>query len=312
MNKDQRGDNGSAQRITVKDWAEGARLRTLPAAAAPVILGVGGALHLQAFSLGKAALALLVALSLQIGVNFANDYSDGVRGTDDHRVGPQRLTASGKLSSRSVLALALAFFLLAAAAGLTLVAWSHAWWLLAVGALAIVSAWFYTGGRSPYGYLGWGISEILVFVFFGLVATIGTAWVIAGSAPAWLWWAASGMGLCSVALLMVNNIRDISTDSKCGKTTLAVRLGQRPSRYSLALIEIFTAICAAVALWLSGTAVIVLVSIIVGLLLLGTAIWVPVLQTTSTKQMLTVLRNAGLYTLFYGVVVGAALALSQS
>lgn len=297
-----------SKNITVKDWLEGARLRTLPAAAAPVILGIGAALRLGGFSIGKSILAMVVALSLQVGVNFANDYSDGIRGTDDNRLGPQRLTASGKISRRTVLAIALGWFALAATCGLALVIWAGTWWMLGVGALAIVSAWFYTGGKSPYGYMGVGISELLVFIFFGIVATIGTTWVMSYAAPSWLWWAASGMGLCSVSLLMVNNIRDIPTDKECGKTTLAVRLGARVSKAVLILLQLSTALCAALALTLLGMPVTVFVSIVVSLVLLGTAIWVPVLQATSTKEMLLALRNAGLYTLYYGLVLGWALA----
>lgn len=289
-------------RLTAKDWLEGARLRTLPAAAAPVLIGVGGAWQLSEFSAGKSLLALAVALLLQIGVNFANDYSDGVRGTDAHRVGPNRLTASGLVPPRKVLALALVCFALAAVLGLVLVAWAGTWWMLGVGALAIAAAWFYTGGRNPYGYMGVGLSELLVFVFFGLVATVGTTWVQALSAPAWLWLAACGMGLCSVALLLVNNVRDIATDIVAGKRTLAVRMGDRSSRALFAAILATTAILggaasAMVSGWQFGVAAFLVLS---GPVILTVR---PVLKGASGPALLAVLRNSGIYALVYGMIV---------
>jgi 1,4-dihydroxy-2-naphthoate octaprenyltransferase len=159
-------------------WIEGARLRTLPLAIAPVAIGAGAADAMQRFDLLLSALALGVALFLQIGVNFANDYSDGIRGTDDKRVGPLRLTGSKSVKPESVKTAAMLFFILAAASGFEIVVITGQWWLIAVGLLSIVAAWFYTGGKNPYGYAGFG--EIAVFVFFGLVATIGTAYVQIG------------------------------------------------------------------------------------------------------------------------------------
>ena len=167
--------------------------------------------------------ALAVSLLLQVGVNFANDYSDGVRGTDDVRVGPMRLVASGTASPRSVKRAALATFGLAGVIGLGMAA-ATSWWLLAVGAAAIAAAWGYTGGPKPYGYLGLG--ELFVFVFFGLVATVGTAYLALESVPEVTWVAASGVGFLACSLLVVNNLRDIPTDRGVGKQTLAVRLGR--------------------------------------------------------------------------------------
>ena len=201
---------------SVSDWIEGARLRTLPAAAAPVIVGSAAAHYLGGFSAVRAALALLVALALQVGVNYANDYSDGIRGTDDNRKGPARLTGGGLAKPKTVLAAALGSFAVAGVAGLALVAVSGTWWLIAAGAAAVVAAWFYTGGKHPYAYLGIGLSELMVFVFFGLLACVGTAWTQVQSAPWWLWMSASALGLLSVALLMANNIRDIPTDRESG------------------------------------------------------------------------------------------------
>lgn len=216
---------------TFGDWVSGARLRTLPLAIAPVAIGTGAAIVAAGpgiFHPVRAVLALLVALFLQIGVNYANDYSDGIRGTDAYRVGPARLTGSGAAKPKTVLIVALVFFGLAAVAGLTLVILSQLWWLLAVGAVAIVAAWFYTGGKKPYGYSGLG--ELFVFVFFGLVATLGTTYVQVGVVNTESWLGAVGIGLISCAVLMVNNIRDIDSDKTAGKRTLAVRIGNKASR----------------------------------------------------------------------------------
>jgi 1,4-dihydroxy-2-naphthoate octaprenyltransferase len=180
------------------------------------------------FDVPIALLALAVALGLQIGVNYSNDYSDGVRGTDSHRVGPARLTGSGTAHPKAVLTVAAAFFALAGVAGLVIVLLTAEWWLLGVGALALVSAWFYTGGKRPYGYRGLG--ELAVFVFFGLVATIGTAYVQVGFVPWETWLTGSAAGFFAVAVLMENNLRDIEQDAEAGKKTLAVIIGDRATR----------------------------------------------------------------------------------
>ena len=215
-------------------WLEGARLRTLPLAVAPVAIGAGAAASIQSFDLTFSLLALAVALFLQIGVNFANDYSDGIRGTDAKRVGPLRLTGSKSVKPEAVKRAAFAFFALAAVAGLAIVLLTQIWWLVAVGLVAIIAAWFYTGGKSPYGYAAFG--ELSVFVFFGLVATVGTAYIqienfeknslvmivtFAG---------ATAIGLFSSAVLMVNNIRDIDLDRHVSKNTLAVKVGKRAAK----------------------------------------------------------------------------------
>ncbi len=205
----------------------GARPRTLPAAVVPVVVGSGVAFGYSRFSAWRAVLALIVALALQVGVNYANDYSDGVRGTDEVRVGPVRLVASGLARPRQVLAAALACFAVAGAAGLALAA-TTSWWLLLVGAAAVAAAWFYTGaaGRTATGRLG----EVSVFVFFGLVAVAGTAFVQMRSL-AWLAVAAAApVGLLACALLVINNLRDIPTDRETGKRTLAVVLGDQRTR----------------------------------------------------------------------------------
>ena len=211
-------------------WVEGARLRTLPLAVAPIIAATGAALAMQAFNWVRTLLALAVALFLQIGVNYANDYSDGVRGTDSDRVGPLRLTGSGTFKPNTVKRVAFAFLGLGALAGFVLVLLTGLWWLLAVGALAVLAAWFYTGGKRPYGYAGLG--ELVVFIFFGLIAVVGTVYVQAPELfklpESWklVLPVAIGLGLYASAVLMINNIRDIETDAPVGKKTLAVRVGK--------------------------------------------------------------------------------------
>ncbi len=215
-----------------REWLAGTRPRTLPAAVVPVLIGSGVAFGYGSFSVWRALLALVVALALQVGVNFANDYSDGVRGSDEQRVGPVRLVAAGLAPPRRVLAAAFGCFFVAGAAGLALAAVTS-WWLVAVGAACIAAAWFYTGGPRPYGYNGLG--EVFVFAFFGVVAVAGTAYVQM-SAFSWLGLAASvPAGLLACALLMVNNLRDISTDTLAGKRTLAVMLGEARSRAAYVL-----------------------------------------------------------------------------
>jgi 1,4-dihydroxy-2-naphthoate polyprenyltransferase len=215
-----------------REWLAGTRPRTLPAAVVPVLIGSGVALGYSEFSWWRGLLALVVALALQVGVNFANDYSDGVRGSDERRVGPVRLVAAGLAPSRQVLVAAFGCFFVAGAAGLALAAVTS-WWLLAVGAACIAAAWFYTGGPRPYGYNGLG--EVFVFLCFGVVAVAGTAYVQM-MALSWLGLAASvPAGLLACALLMVNNLRDIGTDTLAGKRTLAVMLGDAHSRMAYVL-----------------------------------------------------------------------------
>jgi 1,4-dihydroxy-2-naphthoate polyprenyltransferase len=217
----------------VQLWVAGARPRTLPAAVAPVLAGTGAAAYADAFVWWKALLALGVSLALQVGVNYANDYSDGIKGTDDDRVGPLRLVGSGLVPARSVKRAALLCFAIGAALGLVLAATSS-WWLLLVGAAAIAAAWTYTGGPSPYGYRALG--EVSVFVFFGLVAVLGTAYVQVEELT-WLALAcAIGIGALACGLLVANNLRDIPTDSVTGKKTLAVVLGARGTRLLFALL----------------------------------------------------------------------------
>jgi len=221
-------------------WWLGARPRTLPAAVVPVVIGVAVAYDesmsfVAAEWLPRALLALVVSLALQVGVNYANDYSDGVRGTDDDRAGPMRLVASRQATPRAVKAAAFAAFGVACVAGLVLAALTT-WWLVALGVVCVVAAWTYTGGPRPYGYAGLG--EVFVFVFFGLIATAGTTYVIVESVSVLAVLSGVLAGLLAVALLMVNNIRDIDGDSRSGKRTLAVRLGSARSKNFFALVYV--------------------------------------------------------------------------
>ncbi len=209
-------------------------MRTLPAAVSPVIAGSGIAAFEGAFSLPLALLCLVVALALQVGVNYANDYSDGIRGTDAERVGPMRLVGSGAATPTAVRNAALLSFAIAGLAGLVLVVLSQAWWLLAVGAAALAAGWFYTGGRRPYGYHGLG--ELFVFVFFGLVAVGGTVIVQVGYATGATWAAAVAIGALASAILVANNLRDLKGDAIVGKRTLATRLGDSGTRLFFAAL----------------------------------------------------------------------------
>jgi 1,4-dihydroxy-2-naphthoate octaprenyltransferase len=206
-------------------WIIGARPRTLPAAIAPVL--VATAYAGSNWEPIRALSALLVSLALQIGVNYANDYSDGIRGTDDSRIGPVRLTASGLASPKSVRAAALISFLFAVLVGLTLAA-ATSWWIILVGALAINAAWGYTGGAKPYGYVGLG--EISVFIFFGIVATVGSYYVQTEELNLQIFMVAIPMGSLACAILAINNLRDRAQDEVVGKKTLAVRLGDSGAR----------------------------------------------------------------------------------
>jgi 1,4-dihydroxy-2-naphthoate polyprenyltransferase len=213
---------------TPAQWVAGARPRTLPAAISPVLAGTGVAAFFGGFDGLAAVLALVVSLALQVGVNYANDYSDGIRGTDHARVGPLRLVGSGLARPVVVKAAAFVSFGVAALAGLGLVVLTAHWWLLVVGVLCVVAAWFYTGGKHPYGYLGLG--ELFVFVFFGLVAVCGTTYVQLGRVPAGALIGGVGIGALTCAILVANNLRDIVGDTAAGKRTLATRIGDRATR----------------------------------------------------------------------------------
>jgi len=288
---------------TPAQWWEGARPRTLPAAIAPVAVGSGVAAYEGSFVAPKAMLALVVALALQIGVNYANDYSDGVRGTDAERVGPMRLTASAAATPGQVKTAALTLFAVSALAGLVLVLWTQAWWLLLVGVAAIMAAWYYTGGRSPYGYRGLG--EVSVFVFFGLVAVVGTAFVQTEQLTSLAFVAAVPVGLLASALLVVNNLRDRPTDEVAGKVTLAVRLGDRRTRllYVAMLVLALTGGIVVAVGW-TEWALLTLLALIPGLPPAGA-----VLRGASGRELIVALRDTGRTQLLFGLALAAGLAL---
>lgn len=217
----------------VARWVAAARPRTLPAAFVPVVVGAAS-VRPATIVWDRVLACAVVALALQVGTNYANDYSDGVRGTDATRVGPFRLTASGLVPARAVRAAAFVSFAVAAVAGLALAA-TTSWWLIAIGASAIAAGWFYTGGPRPYGYYGFG--EIFVFIYFGLVATVGTAYVQHQAIPTRAWWLAVAVGAAACVLLEANNLRDVDGDRAAGKRTVAARLGRgRGSWVALALV----------------------------------------------------------------------------
>ncbi len=233
-------------------WLAGARPRTLPAALSPVLVGTGAAAGLGHADATRAVLAAAVSLALQVGVNYANDYSDGIRGTDAARVGPLRLTASGLAPASAVRRAALISLAVACLAGGALVSVSQAWWLLAVGVAAVVAAWTYTGGPRPYGYAGLG--EVFVFVFFGLVAVLGTTYTQAGRVDAAAVAGAVGVGALACAILVVNNLRDVPTDVVAGKRTLAVRLHEPATRrlYTALIAVPFAAVVVLLAVMRPG------------------------------------------------------------
>ncbi|MGJ7441003.1 1,4-dihydroxy-2-naphthoate polyprenyltransferase [Aquipuribacter sp. MA13-6] len=287
---------------TVTQWVVGARPRTLPAAVAPVAAGTGAAAGLDAMDVPAAALALVVALALQVAVNYANDYSDGVRGTDEDRVGPVRLVGQRLAAPRAVLTATGVSFAVAAVAGLALVARSGQWWLLLVGAVAILAAWFYTGGPRPYGYAGLG--EVVVFVFFGLVAVLGTTYTQAGTVDVGAWAGAVGVGSLACALLVVNNLRDIPTDTVAGKRTLAVRLGDRWTRRLFVLLLLTPVVCTLVAVLASPWSQLALFAVPLAVTPLR------VVNSGATgRGLVPALGATGRYSLVFGVLLGVGLAL---
>jgi 1,4-dihydroxy-2-naphthoate polyprenyltransferase len=289
---------------TAGQWLEGARPRTLPAAFAPVAVGAGLAAWADAFQPTRALLALLVAVALQVGVNFANDYSDGIKGTDTARVGPVRLVGQELASPVQVRTAALGCFTIAAIAGVALVSLTGEWWLLLVGAASIAAAWLYTGGPRPYGYAGLG--EVFVFVFFGVVPVVGTAYVQTLTVTAADVVSSIGVGLLACAILVTNNLRDIVGDAAAGKITLAVRLGAQRTRWLYAAMVILAtltplAVAALTTWWVA-------LASIAGLLgLRPTSI---VLGGATGTALVPALKLTGLLLLVYGLVLGLILAVA--
>lgn len=290
---------------TPTQWLEGARPRTLFMALAPVVAGTGAAAAAGSVRPGRAALALAVALALQIAVNYANDYSDGVRGTDANRVGPQRLVGSGVASPRAVLTAAVAWFAVAGVAGLLLAA-LVSWWLLLVGGLSIMAAWAYTGSSRPYGYLGLG--ELAVFLFFGVVAVAGTAYVQIGSITATAMATSVPIGLLAAALLIANNLRDIPGDRVVGKRTLAVRLGDHRSRllYATCVIVPF-ALPPLIAVGMRSPWPL---AAFAALPLTAVALH-PVVRGAVGADLIPTLRHTGQLSVGYAILLAIGLGLSQ-
>lgn len=292
---------------SLNQWVAGARPRTLPAAIAPVVLGTAAAHLLGRADLALAILALLVALSLQVGVNYANDYSDGIRGTDEARVGPVRLVGQRLAAPSNVKAAAMLSFAAAAMAGLALVGLSEAWIMLPLGALSVLAAWRYTGGDNPYGYRGLG--EVYVFVFFGLMATLGTLYTQADAVSWFGVIGAIGVGALASAILVANNLRDIPTDIEHGKRTLAVRLGDARTRTLYVALLTASVLAVLGMAWFEPWALLGLVAAPLGWKAVQT-----VRTGTTGRELIPVLAATGLYEVAYavlialGVVIGVAIA----
>lgn len=286
-------------------WVAGARPRTLPAAIAPVVVGTGLAVHARSFRFTEAVIALIVALALQVGVNYANDYSDGVRGTDRARIGPVRLVGQRLASPTSVKRAAYLAFLVAALCGLGLVLLTGEWWLVLIGAAAIGAAWLYTGGPRPYGYLGLG--ELFVLVFFGFVPVVGTMYVQTLTITFASIIAGISVGLLACGVLLTNNIRDISTDSQSGKRTLAVRLGAGPAR-TLFAITIITAFVLVIPIAISTGAWTYLAFAALPLSIAPMRI---VLSGTTGPGLIPALKATGNLVLVFGLVLALGIALNQ-
>lgn len=294
--------SASSSKAGWRVWVTGARVRTLPLALAPILAAAGLANLTDDFDPLLVVLCAVVALALQVGVNYANDYSDGVRGTDDNRVGPARLTGGKLARPAAVKRAAFISFGVAGAAGLVAVLVSGQLWLIGVGAAAIVAAWFYTGGKRPYGYAGLG--EVSVFVFFGLVATLGTLLIQGGLIDSLAWLVASSVGSYASAVLMVNNIRDIETDKVAGKRTIAVLLG-RPLASTLFLAMI----------WLP-LGLIVLLGLVFPAMLFGWLMLVLLLPITliflmakTPRDLITVLKLTSYAGLLNGLLLGVGFSV---
>ena len=279
-------------------WIVGARVKTLPAAVAPVLIGTS---YAEKINWGNALLALLVSLFLQIAVNFANDYSDGVRGTDTHRIGPVRLVASGLASASSVKLAALISCLIAAIAGLVL-AINISPWLLAVGAAAIWAACGYTGGKKPYGYFGFG--ELSVFIFFGLVATVGSYYIQTEQFNWQIFLLAMPVGTLSCAILAINNLRDLPQDKLVGKRTMAVRIGEKNTRVFFMLLLVTAQITALVAAGINPLALITLICAPITYRVIK-----QVLNGAVGSDLIEVLSKTAKLQLLMAILLAAALAI---
>jgi 1,4-dihydroxy-2-naphthoate octaprenyltransferase len=286
--------------MNLRNWITGARVRTLPLAVAPIVLGSAAADLVDRFDFNLAGLALMVALFLQIGVNYANDYSDGIRGTDNNRVGPLRLTGSGLVRPRAVKQAAFISFALAAASGLAIVVITSQWWLIGLGAIAILAAWYYTGGKRPYGYAGLG--ELVVFIFFGLVATVGTTYIQTLGFDAMSLLLGINFGFYASAVLLINNIRDIETDRASGKNTIAVLLGAKRAKLIYVALIWLPVVFNLMLILLYPATVLGLINLL--LVIPATLIG---LKGTSPKELISALKLTSLAGLGFGLLVGAGL-----
>ena len=279
-------------------WILGARIKTLPAAIAPVIVGTSLADQIKVIN---ALLALIVSLSLQIAVNYANDFSDGVRGTDTNRVGPTRLVASKLATASSVKNASFISFFVAIIAG-TLLAFNTSVWLIAVGLISILAAWGYTGGKKPYGYLGFG--EVVVFIFFGIVATVGSYYVQVEQISSNALLLSIPMGSLSCAILVINNLRDLNQDKLVSKRTMAVKLGDANTRIFYLLLLVLAQVSAAAAASINNYALL-------------TLLWLPltysaanqVLKGASSKELITILGKTSRLQLLLAVTLAVSLSI---
>lgn len=296
-------EDHSSPTATPRDWWQAARPHTWPNAFAPVIVGSGAAAYAGGFSWWRAFLALIVAWALIVGVNYANDYSDGIRGTDEDRTGPTRLTGGRLAKPQHVKMAAFLAFGVAGVAGVAL-SLSSAWWLILVGALCIAGAWFYTGGTNPYGYQGLG--EVAVFIFFGLVAVLGTEYTQSGSVS-WIGLAcAISIGAISSSVNLANNLRDIPTDTASGKITLAVRLGDRKTRYlysALALTPFVMSLVMAAELLPLLLAILALPLALSGVVL--------ALRGARGMELIPLIKTTGQAMLMWAVITAVVLALNS-
>ena len=295
---------GEVRPATLSTWIAGARLQTLLLAVAPVAVGTGAASLVLPHWYEhwfRAVLALIVALALQIAVNFANDYSDGIRGVDTNRVGPPRLVGSGRAKPRAVLTVAIVFFAIGAVAGAILVWRSGQWWLLAVGVVAFAAAWFYTGGKHPYGY--YALGELAVFIFFGIVPVAGTMYTQTGTVNLEAWLGGVAVGCFACAVLVVNNLRDRERDAVSRKRTLAVLLGNGPTRalYVMLMLVPMALLAFYTVFYLEAGYVFFVAILVVPAIVI-------VLFAKSATEYVSALRLTLFASFFYGLGLAAALA----
>jgi 1,4-dihydroxy-2-naphthoate octaprenyltransferase len=279
-------------------WVLGARVKTLPAAVAPVLVGTSFASEINWINAG---LALIVSLSLQIAVNFSNDYSDGIRGTDANRVGPTRLVASGLASAKAVRTAAFTSFATACIAG-TLLSLNTTLWLILVGLISVLAAWGYTGGKKPYGYLGFG--EFSVFIFFGLVATIGSYYVQTQQINWEIVLLSIPIGSLSCAILVINNLRDRPLDELAGKRTLAVKLGDQKTRFFYGFLLLITQLSVLLAISINRQ-----ITLVVICLPLVYKVLMQVIRGAKGEELIAVLGKTARVQLITAVLISLALLI---